>query len=218
MISILEIPPGLRRFASSRPCHCQSSGTARLAAVTQVRDDAAALPYSDDGVMSGLVGLAIDQGFLDQDLHQTLAELLPEQVTDMPPHVTGITLEQVLANTAGFRPQPMPGRDYWTSPDWVARIIGDRAADGPAYYPPHEMPVGDGSFRWSSGGAHLLSAILASRGRTSSTPSASPPSRPSRRAHPVPERREPRPGPRTVRRRRLRLAHRPKASPMAPAG
>lgn len=100
-------------------------------------------------VMATLIGIAIDRAQIES-VDQTLGELLPSYATDLTPDVAAITLREVLTHTAGFRAEGASGDAYWESPDWIRTILAHRAADGP----------GDGSFAYSSQGAHLLSAIL----------------------------------------------------------
>lgn len=94
-------------------------------------------------VMSTLIGIAIDDGRI-RDIDQTLAELLPRQLSSMAPPVKTITLRQILTMTAGFPAEPPYG-----ARDWVASILGATPE-----YPPGER------FAYSNAGSHLLSAIL----------------------------------------------------------
>jgi CubicO group peptidase (beta-lactamase class C family) len=83
-------------------------------------------------------------------LDQPLAQLLPSYAATMTPAVAHTTLRQVLTMTAGFAGSFNPAGDlgFVTSPDWVRAILTHPA-----------KPPG-GSFTYSSGGSHLLSAIL----------------------------------------------------------
>ena len=98
-------------------------------------------------VMSTLVGIAVGEGRLR--LNQPLAQLLPSYAATMTPGVGHATLRQVLIMTAGFAGQ-FSAEDvgFATSPDWVRAILTHPA-----------RPPGK-SFGYSSGGSHLLSAIL----------------------------------------------------------
>jgi CubicO group peptidase (beta-lactamase class C family) len=99
-------------------------------------------------VMSTLVGIALDDGHLD-DLDQTLAELLPAFRDDMTAQVKAITLRQLLTMTAGFPEDNDFYPKVWgTNENWVRHIL----SNGPTGPP--------GTFQYSSAGSHLLSAIL----------------------------------------------------------
>ncbi|MET0734882.1 MAG: serine hydrolase [Microbacterium sp.] len=103
-------------------------------------------------VVSTLVGIAIDQGIIP-GTGATLGELLPEYSDVMTPEVAAIPLESVLTGTAGFAQDDSDDElAFWTTADWVEAILTDRAARG----------AGDGSFRSSAAGAHILGAIVAS--------------------------------------------------------
>jgi CubicO group peptidase (beta-lactamase class C family) len=99
-------------------------------------------------VMSTLVGIAVGDGSLRLD--QPLAQLLPSYASAMTPAVAHTTLRQVLTMTAGLAGSFNPAGDlgFVTSPDWVRAILTHPA-----------RPPGR-SFGYSSGGSHLLSAIL----------------------------------------------------------
>ena len=98
-------------------------------------------------VMSTLVGIAVGEGKLRLD--QPLAQLLPPYAATMTPAVAHATLRQVLTMTAGLAgPFNADDLGFATAPDWVRAILTHPA-----------RPPG-GSFGYSSGGSHLLSAIL----------------------------------------------------------
>jgi CubicO group peptidase (beta-lactamase class C family) len=98
--------------------------------------------------MSTLVGIAVGDGRLRLD--QPLAQLLPSYAATMTPGVAHTTLRQVLTMTAGLAGAFNPTADlgFATSPDWVRAILT------------HPAKPPSGSFVYSSGGSHLLSAIL----------------------------------------------------------
>lgn len=100
-------------------------------------------------VVSTLVGIAIEQGLIP-GVDATLGELLPSHAAEMTKDVAAITLEQLLTQTENFPEYLSPEATFWESPDWVTTILAQRSAAGP----------GDGSFRYSDAGPHLLSAIL----------------------------------------------------------
>jgi CubicO group peptidase (beta-lactamase class C family) len=99
-------------------------------------------------VMSVLIGIALDERKL-RDVDQTLAELLPAYTASMPAAVKAVTLRQVLTMTAGLPPDPADLPALGTSDDWVGTILMEGT----------QQPAGQG-FAYSSGGSHLLSAIL----------------------------------------------------------
>lgn len=112
-------------------------------------------------VTSGLIGIAIDKGYIDS-VDETVGELLPEYVTDIKDdRFKNVTVEQLLTMTSGLQ------WDEWSYPysdkrnseyyqvrsgDWVKYVL--------------ELPVRDepGS-RWvyNTGGVHVLSAIIKER-------------------------------------------------------
>lgn len=97
-------------------------------------------------VLSTLIGIAIDEGLI-AGVDATLGQLLPAYGDVLSAESAGIRLEQVLTHTAGFSGDSAA----WSSePDAVRAILAARAAAGP----------GDGSFGYSDGGSHVLSAIL----------------------------------------------------------
>lgn len=105
-----------------------------------------------ESVVSILIGIAIDRGDIP-GVYATLGELLPAYRDAMSPEVAGLTLDAILSHTAGFAPDDFTGNNtlnYSSSSDWVGAIIADRVARGP----------GDGTFAYSSAGAHVLAAIL----------------------------------------------------------
>src|SRR4029077_3986830 len=105
-------------------------------------------------VMSTLVGIAVGEGRLRLD--QRLAQLLPTYAATMTPAVAHATVRQVVTMTAGFAGQfSADDVGFATAPDWVRAILTLPA-----------RPPGR-SFGYSSGGSHLLSAILATATGTS---------------------------------------------------
>jgi CubicO group peptidase (beta-lactamase class C family) len=104
-------------------------------------------------VMSTLIGIAIDEGFIT-GVDATLGDLLPAYRDAMSAEVAAIPLDRILTHTAGFAAGGLKNDvgelDFFSAPDWVGAIIADRVARGP----------GDGSFAYSNAGSHLLAAIL----------------------------------------------------------
>jgi CubicO group peptidase (beta-lactamase class C family) len=104
-------------------------------------------------VMSMLIGIAIDEGYIE-GVTSHLGELLPDYRAEMSPDVAAIPLNAILSNTAGFAvggSMPFDDElDLTQHQDWVRAIIADRNARG----------ASDWSFAYSDAGAHLLAAIL----------------------------------------------------------
>jgi CubicO group peptidase (beta-lactamase class C family) len=99
-------------------------------------------------ILSTLIGIALGEGKL-RSLDQTLGELLPAYATVMSPPVAAITLRQLLTMTSGLPPdEGFYPTIFSTGQDWVAWIL-KRGLAGPP-----------GTFRYSSAGSHLLSAVL----------------------------------------------------------
>jgi len=97
-------------------------------------------------VMSTLVGIAVGEGRLHLD--DTLAELLPKYAARMSPAVGRTTLQQVLTMTAGFAGEfATDDLAFTRTADWVSDIL--RHPTGPP----------GGTFAYSNGTSHLLSAI-----------------------------------------------------------
>jgi len=101
-------------------------------------------------ILSAVAGIAIDQGYIDS-VDQPIAELLPSQfagITDSDKRA--ITVRHLLTMTAGFAwtedqtEYQIEGED-----DWVQAILDLPLSDTP----------GD-SFNYSTGQAHLVSAVI----------------------------------------------------------
>ena len=101
-------------------------------------------------VVSGLVGIAIDDGLLSLD--DTIGELIPDRIPDgADPRTAGITLRQLLTMTSGWA-WDVPS-DYPTliaADNWVELTLGL-----PVAYEPGTV------YAYNTGGSHLLSVILA---------------------------------------------------------
>jgi CubicO group peptidase (beta-lactamase class C family) len=102
-------------------------------------------------VLSALIGIAIEKGFI-KDVNQRVLEFFPEYVP-LPDHhqKQDITIRHLLTMTA-----PYPFED-WNEPldklcmqaDWVTYILNMLGEEGKV-----------GTFKYSTAGAHLLSGIL----------------------------------------------------------
>lgn len=101
-------------------------------------------------VVSTLVGIAIDEGYLE-GLDQPVLDLLPEyRGVNGDPRLEAVTLGDLLGMTAGL--QSTSGRNYggWVaSRDWVGDALRRPFAEEPG-----------GRMVYSTGNTHLLSAIL----------------------------------------------------------
>ncbi|MET0885686.1 MAG: serine hydrolase, partial [Mycetocola sp.] len=102
------------------------------------------------GVICTLVGIAIDRGLI-RDVRATLGELLPRWADHLTPETSAIPLSAVLTHTANFITDSRESAVVWTAPDPIAAILADRATRG----------AGDGDFRYSDAGSHVLAAVVA---------------------------------------------------------
>ncbi len=103
-------------------------------------------------VISALVGIAIQKGYL-QDVHQTLFSLLPEEgAANMSADKRAITLEDLLTQTSGLecRDNPAGGQIIMEqSDDWVQFMLNRPMAARPGE-----------QFNYCTSATHLLSAVL----------------------------------------------------------
>ncbi|TCL03342.1 serine hydrolase domain-containing protein [Sodalis ligni] len=104
-------------------------------------------------VISALVGIAIDKGFLTGP-NQAAAPLLADQLPARPdPRLRRITIGNLLSMQAGLASTSGPGYGAWAhSRNWVRAALARPFADSP----------GAGMI-YSTGSTHLLSAILTRR-------------------------------------------------------
>ncbi|KZS48604.1 6-aminohexanoate hydrolase [Paenibacillus glucanolyticus] len=114
-------------------------------------DDAIHVASVTKSILSALIGIAIDEGCI-QTVNQKVLDFFPEYVPDaIDPQKQEITIRHLLTMTA-----PYPFEDWHEpldklcmQPDWVKYTL-DMLGKG-----------GDiGAFKYSTAGAHLLSAIL----------------------------------------------------------
>lgn len=102
-------------------------------------------------VISALTGIAIEAGYIEH-VDQQVTDFFPELVTKEDiARLQKITIRQLLTMTV---PYPFPGwheplDELCQQPDWPAYILSRMGRGGNV-----------GEFKYSSGGAHLLSAIL----------------------------------------------------------
>lgn len=115
------------------------------------RDDARHVASVTKSVLSALVGIALDEGFL-RGTEQRIMEFFPEYRFETGNEVRqAITIRHLLTMTASypFEDWQEPLERLCMSPDWVGYTLEMLGQGG--------MP---GGFKYSTAGAHLLSAIL----------------------------------------------------------
>ena len=104
-------------------------------------------------VLATLVGIAIEQGFID-NIDETIGTYLHPHVVDLRADVQAITIRNLLSMTAGFEWQENGGPSYneWIlSGDHIGFVVGK----------PLENPPGT-SFNYNSAAVHLLGVVLQS--------------------------------------------------------
>jgi CubicO group peptidase (beta-lactamase class C family) len=103
-------------------------------------------------VISALIGIAIQKGYI-KDIHQTLFSLLPDEgVTNLDTQKKAITLEDFLTMTSGLdcHENPGPGESFMqTSGNWVQFMLDLPMTAQPAT-----------EFNYCTGAVEVLSAIL----------------------------------------------------------
>lgn len=104
-------------------------------------------------VISALVGIAIDKGFLE-GTEQLVAPLLEEDLPQHPdPRLQRLTIGHLLSMQAGLSSTSGPAYGAWvTSRNWVRAALARPFEDEPG-----------GRMIYSTGSTHLLSAILTRR-------------------------------------------------------
>jgi len=119
------------------------------------REGARAKPHNlksaSKSVLSALIGIAIDEGYMHLD--QPIAELLPKINTFDDPRKRAITVHHLLTMTSGLEPTSYRAYNSWVSNrDWVKAAIGRPLIFEPGTH-----------FQYSTGNSHILSAILSAR-------------------------------------------------------
>lgn len=101
-------------------------------------------------VLSVLVGIAIDRGYLN-GVDQTLDEFFPDYFEDNPDSVKeNITIEQMLTMRSGLETTSFRNYGRWvTSSNWVKFVLDQPVIEEPG-----------GKMVYSTGTSHLLSVIL----------------------------------------------------------
>jgi len=99
-----------------------------------------------------LVGIAVDEGFIDS-VHQTVSDFFGEEVDSINPDLGAVTLHQLMTMTSGHVwheiTDPSEFGDWVRADDQILYIF-----DKPIVNPPGTV------FDYSDGAAHLASAIL----------------------------------------------------------
>ena len=102
-------------------------------------------------ILSALIGIALEEGYLTS-VRQKVLDFFPEYRPSRPNRIReSITLEHILTMTApyAFEDWKEPLDQLCTSPDWVTFALDQLGEQGEP-----------GVFKYSTAGAHLLSAIL----------------------------------------------------------
>jgi CubicO group peptidase (beta-lactamase class C family) len=115
------------------------------------QDTAHELFSATKSVISALVGIAIDKGYL-KDLDQSVLSFFPRRsIANPDPRKDRITLEHLLTMTSGldWAESDAIYEEMYRSLDWVQFVLDRPMADEPGT-----------RFNYNSGNSHLLSAIL----------------------------------------------------------
>jgi len=106
-------------------------------------------------VMSALIGIAIDKGYIE-DVNQTITELLPDRkISNLDERKKLITLKDLLTMTSGLDCKDATANNWAgtiaikESDDWTQYALNLPMAQTPGEY-----------FQYCNGVSHLLSAIL----------------------------------------------------------
>lgn len=103
---------------------------------------------------SALIGIAIEQGYIDS-IDDPAAKYLPQLAQQEDPLKQQITLRHLLTHTSGLEWYEWNGvsnfREWRNSENWVDYIVNRKMVARPGSY-----------FSYSTGGTHLLSAVLES--------------------------------------------------------
>jgi hypothetical protein len=120
------------------------------------QNDSQAIHSVSKSILSALIGIAIDRGFI-RNIHQRMMDFFPDYAeTVVDPRFFEITIEQLLTMTAGFPPnESSPGfrnpyeLDMLASPNWIEFIFSH----------PLEFNPGE-EYHYSNADTHLLSALI----------------------------------------------------------
>ena len=111
--------------------------------------DSANLKSASKSVLSALVGIALDQGYLES-LQDPIWEFFPEYLDAADPAKEKITLEDLLTMRSGLETTSNRNYGRWVqSGNWVRHVLTRRVVGEPG-----------GRMIYSTGSSHLLSAVL----------------------------------------------------------
>jgi len=111
--------------------------------------DWANMKSASKSVLSALVGIALDQGYLDS-LQDTIWEFFPEYLDAADATKRKITLEDLLTMRSGLETTSNRNYGRWVqSSNWVRHVLTRRVVGEPG-----------GRMIYSTGSSHLLSAVL----------------------------------------------------------
>jgi len=120
------------------------------------QNDSQAIHSVSKSILSALVGIAIDRGYI-RSIHQRLMDFFPDYAeTVVDPRFFEITIKQLQTMTAGLPPnESSPGfrnpyeREMLVSPNWIEFIFS------------HPLDFNPGEeYHYSNADTHLLSAII----------------------------------------------------------
>jgi CubicO group peptidase (beta-lactamase class C family) len=112
--------------------------------------DGANLKSASKSVLSALVGIALDQGYL-QNVHDTIGQFFPQYLDpEDEPAKQEITIEDLLTMRSGLETTSNRNYGRWVqSSNWVRHALSRPMADEPG-----------GRMIYSTGNSHVLSALL----------------------------------------------------------
>ena len=112
--------------------------------------DGANLKSASKSVLSALVGIALDHGYL-QNVHDTIGQFFPQYLDEAEdPTKQEITIEDLLTMRSGLETTSNRNYGRWVqSSNWVRHALTRPMADEPG-----------GRMIYSTGNSHLLSALL----------------------------------------------------------
>ncbi len=111
--------------------------------------DSANLKSASKSVLSALVGIALDQGYLES-LQDSIWEFFPQYLDAADAGKEDITLEDLLTMRSGLETTSNRNYGRWVqSSDWVHHVLTRRMVGEPG-----------GRMIYSTGSSHLLSAVL----------------------------------------------------------
>lgn len=114
------------------------------------RNGLANIKSASKSVISALIGIAIDEGYLD-GVDQPIASFFPEYIADdADPRIYDVDIEDLLSMRAGLEPTSFDNYGRWvSSSNWVRYALQRPFVGEPG-----------GRMLYSTGNTHVLSAIL----------------------------------------------------------